>query len=214
MKVGIIIPDRNDRPEFLANCLRMIQGQSLTPTEIELVNDPAITNERDITWRYRIGYDRLRNKGLDVIAFIENDDWYSSDYLDVMTTEWVKNGKPPIFGTNYTIYYNIQQKAYCTMYHDTRSSAMSSLIVPNLDIKWCPDHEPYTDMHLWLNIKGGITFKPEKHICIGIKHGVGKCGGGYHTNKLDRYKDKDFDLKFLSSIVDPESLSFYKLFQK
>jgi hypothetical protein len=39
IKVGIIIPDRNDRPELLTNCMRMIEAQTLKPTVIELVND-------------------------------------------------------------------------------------------------------------------------------------------------------------------------------
>ena len=84
MKIGIIIPDKNDRPHFLKNCLRMIEAQSVKPDIIELVNQNPIDIDPngyvepglacDITFRYRTGYERLRNKGLDGIFLMENED--------------------------------------------------------------------------------------------------------------------------------------------
>ena len=61
MRTAVLIPSRNDRPDFLANCLRMMQAQTLQPYHIEIVDDKALSNEKDITLRYRIGYDKLRN---------------------------------------------------------------------------------------------------------------------------------------------------------
>lgn len=211
MKIGVIIPDRGDRPKFLENCLRMLKTQTIQPDIIELVDDIPLNDNCDITWRYRTGYDRLRNKDLDIIAFIENDDWYAPDYLETMINQWVNFGKPDVFGTNYTIYYHIKLFSYLTMNHDTRSSAMSTIIKPDLDFAWCPDHEPYTDMWLWNKLKG-IVFHPEKHICLGVKHGVGLCGGRSHVDRLERYSNvgqTDFDKTFLSATLDKESFEFY-----
>ena len=212
MRIGIIIPDRNDRPLFLKNCMRLIKSQTLQPEIIELVNYEPESESVDITQRYRRGYDNLRNKGLDVIALMENDEWYSHDYLKTMVNEWVNNGKPDIFGTNYTIYYHIKLFAYFTMHHLTRSSAMSTLIKPDLNFKWCVDDQPYTDLHLWSVLKG-VTFKPNKTICLGIKHGVGKCGGMAHVDKLHRYQNElsvnDSNKTFLRDIMDSESFEFY-----
>lgn len=212
MKIGIIIPDRNDRPLFLANCLRLIDNQTLKPTIVEIVNYPAKSDAVDITERYRYGYDKLRNMDLDVIALMENDEWYSPDYLQIMCDNWVKNDKPDIFGTNYTIYYHIKLFAMFTMHHLTRSSAMSTLIKPDLNFDWCADNEPYTDIHLWKTLKG-VCFSPYKTICLGIKHGVGKCGGFAHTDKLHRYENelstKDTDKEILRNIVDAKSFKFY-----
>ena len=218
MRIGIIIPDRNDRPLFLKNCMRLIQAQTLQPEIIELVNYEAESENVDITQRYRRGYDNLRNKGLDVIALIENDEWYSHDYLEIMVNGWVNNGKPDIFGTNYTIYYHIKLFAYFTMHHLTRSSAMSTLIKPDLNFKWCVDDQPYTDLHLWSVLKG-VTFKPNKTICLGIKHGVGLCGGVNHVDKLHRFTNKDEKFVYLHKHMiqehdDFESFNFYTQYYK
>lgn len=211
MKVGIIIPDRGDRPELLKNCLRMMDAQTLQPDIIELVDFKPTDQKKDITKRYRIGYDRLRNKGLDAIALIENDDWYHPEYLETMINEWLKNKKPVLLGTNYTIYYHILIKGYYTFNHFTRASAMNTLIKPDQDIKWCPDHEVYTDIFLWEYFKRQmpVTFKPQKHIALGIKHGEGACGGNFHTSKMHRYVNDDEDFSFLKETIDPESYKFY-----
>lgn len=211
IKVGIIIPDRNDRPELLANCLRMIDAQTLKPTIIELVNDRAINDSPDITRRYRLGYERLRNKGLDVIAFMENDDWYAPIYLQDMVSNWKINGKPQLFGTNYTMYFHIKLQRHLTMHHDDRSSAMNTLIKPDMKFPWCPDNEPYTDMYLWLGLKNKIInkylYEPKQLISIGMKHGIGKCGGRSHIDKLHRYKHDGKEL--LKKTLDPISYQFY-----
>ena len=206
MKVGIIIPDRGDRSKLLNNSLRMLCDQSLKPIIVEVVDDKPISDKPDITWRYRMGYDRLRNKGLDIIAFWENDDWYSPDYLRYMTDKWVEHGKPDLFGTNHTIYYNIKIKKYFEMLHDQRSMAMNTLIKPDMNFEWCPDYEPFTDLHLYrtLNYK---TFKPDKLYSLGIKHGIGKLGGRSHVDRLHRYKFQDNG--FLKRTLDPISYEFY-----
>lgn len=207
LKIGIIIPTR-DRPEFLKNCLRLIDNQSIKPTAIEIVNDAPLNSDIDITWRYKLGYERLKNKGLDLIAFIEDDDWYSPDYLKFMSDQWLTWGRPDIIGTNFTIYYQIKLKKHFTMFHEQRSSAMNTLIKPDLQFAWCPDNEPYTDLHLWNLATGlkGIVIEPPI-LSIGIKHGVGSCGGRSHLDRLHRYKNDDNG--FLKNIVDADSYKFY-----
>lgn len=208
MKIAVLIPDRNDRPKLLENSLRMLKAQSVQPDIIELVNDEPLSSDVDITWRYRIGYDRLRNKGVDIIFLWENDDWYHPDYIKIMLGEWIDAGKPDIFGTDFTIYYHIKLFAYIEMQHAPRASAMNTMIKPDLQFSWCADNEPYTDLHLWETIKGSV-FTPEKYISLGIKHGEGLCGGASHTSRLHRYTNFDSDKKLLRSCMDPESFSFY-----
>ncbi len=210
MKIGVIIPTRGDRPKFLANCIRQLKKQTVQPTIIEVVDYAPHSNECDITQRYRFGYDKLRQQNLDIIALMEDDDYYTPEYLETITNEWVKAGKPDLFGTTYTIYYNIKIQAWLTFHHHTRSSAMSTLIAPDLNFKWCADNEPYFDIHIWREIKDRKLFQPQKHICLGIKHGTGLCGGQFHTNRFERYENKDVDSKFLLDNMDQESISFYK----
>jgi glycosyltransferase involved in cell wall biosynthesis len=223
MRIAVLIPDRNDRPKFLANCWRMMEEQTLKPVHIEIINNEVIdvnadgyvepgSQKCDITFRYRTGYDKLRNKGFDLIAFIENDDWYSPHYLETMVAEWNKRGQPDIIGTDYTIYYQLEFRKFLEMNHKTRSSAMSTLIRPDLNFPWCKDEDPFTDMWIWNQIRNKVTFKPEKHICIGMKHGVGLCGGQYHRTRLERYKFNDPNMSFLKSVLDENSFKFYSTY--
>lgn len=210
MKIGVIIPTRGDRPLLLKNCLRQLKAQTLQPTEVAVIDYVPFTKEKDLTQRYRKGYDQLRQKNLDVIALIEDDDFYSHEYLEVMTNEWIKQGRPNLLGTTYTIYYNIRMFNWLTFLHNTRSSAMSTLIAPDLNFKWCADNEPYFDIHIWkLLYSQGKLFTPKKHICLGIKHGEGLCGGNFHTDRKDRYENPDPAKSFLRENMDAESFNFY-----
>jgi len=75
-----------------------MRAQTMPPHEVELVNfppmDPTI---KDITARYRVGYETLRGK-VDCILFIENDDWYAPDYIETMVKEWERQNRPEILG--------------------------------------------------------------------------------------------------------------------
>jgi hypothetical protein len=209
LRIGIIIPDRGDRPEFLANCKRMIQNQTISGVFVMIVDYPPINSECDITPRYRKGYEFLSKHNFDVILLMENDDYYSPKYIETMISEWEAHGKPDIFGTNYTIYYHIGICKFKKLTHYRRASAMNTLLKPNLPIQWPVDNDPYTDIHLWKQLKG-VTFEPKEIISIGIKHNVGKTGGQYHNTKMDRYEFEDSEMGFLKLSMDPESFTFYK----
>lgn len=206
VSIGIIIPTRRDRPGFFENCIRMIESQTIKYDFMSVQDYLPWSENKDITQRYRIGYDDLNDKDVDVIALMEDDDYYSPDYLETMVREWDAYGRPDIFGTNYTIYYHLKLKKYFTMHHPERASAMNTLIKPNLKIKWPPDDEPYTDMALWSQLKGQ-TFRPSKCISVGIKHNIGLTGGRNHNDRLHRYKFEDGG--FLQNTLDPESFDFY-----
>lgn len=210
MKIAVLIPDRSDRPEFLRNCIRMMGAQTLTPAKILVVDRPPLNCLPDITMRYRLGYEELSDGDYDLIAFIENDDYYAPNYLQTMADNWVANGRPDMIGTSYTVYYHIGLRKYFTMTHLTRSSAMSTLIRPGLDIKWCIDTEPYTDMHLWscLPQLSKVIITPPL-ICVGIKHGTGLCGGKMHIDKLHRYVNDDPNFVYLRAVVNHEAAEFY-----
>ena len=174
-----------------------------------VVDFESTNNECDITVRYKKGYDYFCNKGLDCILLIENDDWYSSYYLNTMLVEWRKHGKPDIFGTGYTYYYHLGTLKIKKLDHPRRASAMNTLLKPDLDIRWPEDNDPYTDLHLWKQLNG-VTFQPKQIISIGMKHNVGKTGGQYHSTQLDRYPENDSEMLFLKDNLDNESLNFYK----
>lgn len=219
VKLGIIIPTRGDRKRFLNNCLSQISRQSIYnipdfPDPLILVVDfepkPEVI---DITKRYRLGYETFKNKGLDLIAFIEDDECYSPIYLEFMIRSWIESGKTDLFGTTYTFYLHLRLMRYFTMNHVQRSSMMNTFIRPDLNFEWCPDETAYTDMHLWDNCKqlSRALITPDPPIAIGIKHGEGMCGGFAHTNGMDNYTGPrgHEDGGLLRSVCDDESFEFF-----
>lgn len=206
IKIGVIMPHRGDRPLFLSQFHRLLSKQTLQPTLIEIVDYPPISDQVDITPRYRYGYDQLRNKGLDLIAFMEVDDFYSPRYLEKMSRAWANSGKPDIFGPNYTIYYNLRLKAHFTFNHTQRCSMMCTMMKPDLDVDFGVDTNPFTDSYLWMHSKNRLTFAPDEILCLGLKHGVGKCGGRWHDEGLEKYIDKTLDLQ---KLMDEEDYKFY-----
>lgn len=224
MKIGVLIPTRNDRPGFIQNCLRMLKNQTVEPDIVNIVAHKPKSEDCDISERYRIGYNFFNDRDVDVIALIEDDDWYSPRYFERMLSEWEKFGCPDIFGTNYTIYYHLKLKRYMRWQHMERASAMNTFIKPRLkELQspswWPPDNEPYTDLHLWRHLKGHVI-DPGEILSIGIKHGVGLTGGHMHSSRLHRYEgpksfaeiNKDYPKGFLKTLLDHDSYEFYKQF--
>lgn len=224
VKIAVIIPTRGDRSLLLQNCLRMLDAQTLQTPYIYAVDYPPLSNEKDITQRYKKGYNQLSNTfgRIDLIAFIEDDDYYAPDYLETMAAEWLRAGKPDIIGNSTSIYYHLKLKKYFSLNHPSRASAMNTLIKPGLTFPWCADNYEYTDAHLWklANIKftnppilKGHLFVPNKIISFGIKHGSGLVGGRFHNDRLERYINDDADLSFLKQNCDAESFKFYSEFE-
>lgn len=219
MRVGIVIPTRGDRPEFLENCKRMLRDQrsdwaSKIYAIIVTPDMVPVSEECDITPRYRFGYDYMTGFDVDVIAFMEDDDYYSPNYLRTMVRAWDEAGRPELFGIRYSIYYHLKLKKYFRMQHDQRSAMMCTLIRPNLKFTWPIDTDPFTDQWLWMRnnngIKEKVLFSPDKLPCIGIKHGMTKTGGKNHVDFLHRYKMDDPDMQWLCDNTDPFSFEFYR----
>jgi hypothetical protein len=211
VKIAVIIPDRKDRPDFINHFHYMISKQTLQPNKVYVADWDAMTDKCDITQRYRLSYHMFDGMGFDCILFMENDDFYHETYIETMVNKWIEYGKPELFGTGYTYYYHIGIKKYMKLEHFKRASMMNTLIVPDLKINWTSDHDPYTDLCLWKQLKG-VIFVPEKIISIGIKHNVGLSGGHYHGDKLHRYVHEDSNFDFLEKHTQCKtSINFYKL---
>ncbi len=211
LRVGILIPTRGDRLILLENALRLIGRQTIKPYRVEVVGETPKSEACDITYRYRTGYQKMTD--VDVILFWEDDDWYIEDYIETMLTEWDKAGRPDLFGSRYTLYYHLKLKRYFKMSHESRASAMNTLIRANIkDIDWGKDDCAYTDTWLWMGanpLRNRSLFTPCKVIAIGMKHGIGKTGGRGHTDEFRRYVNEDEHCNFLRSVIDEESYQFY-----
>lgn len=210
MKIGVLIPTRGDRPELLKFALDQMRRQTRKPDIIQLVNDPPLNKDKDITWRYRIGCERIFQHDIDAVILIEDDDWYDPTYVERLSNEWEKAGKPAIFGIEETTYYHLGIRSFVEEKHLGRASAMSTLLTKEvLNIKWPNDNYVFTDIALWKSLPGK-TILFERLLSLGIKHGIGLTGGIGHNTQWSGYKQKDPDLNWLKKTVDPEAFEFYK----
>ena len=108
MKTCVLIPTRGDRTKFLNYAKKQLEKQTFQPDEIIIVNDTPKSSDKDITWRYKIGIQRAKEKNCNLIFFWEDDDWYANDYLEWMFNNWKARKFPVIFGVNETYYYHIK----------------------------------------------------------------------------------------------------------
>lgn len=207
--IGIVIPTKGNRPYFLGKAKSLIARQTVKPRYIRIVNDETSFTGVDIAYRYHLGFKELFKKGCDVVICWEDDDWYAEKYIETLINKWEKAGKPDIYGIGQSIYYHIVTKQYAIFDHRKRASMMATLVTRNT-LKsefdyWCP----YLDIELWKSNEGK-TFTPSKPICVGIKHGFTKVGGGGHQIKWDRYTIADSDSNKLKNMVG-QDVSFYKI---
>ena len=168
-----------------------------------VMNDPPTSNEPDLIPRIKKGIELARRDGFTTVRIVEDDDYYSKEYFQDFEEDF--------FGYSDTTYYNLRNGTYATFKHPGRSSLFTTAFkIKALDgFNWPKDNSVFLDLALWTFAK-----KTKKKIkllkenpCLGIKHGIGKCGGKGHRMTM-RYKDND--LKFLRSRVSEEAFEFYK----
>lgn len=217
MNVSVLIPTRGDRPHFLSNAVRLISDQTVQPAHIEIVDDvPADPAKKDITWRYRVGCERIlaANPHTDVILFIEDDDWYHATYVETMCKGWDHAGRPDVYGIGDTTYYHLGLRAWQHQAHPNRASAMSTLLSASgvRSMRWPDDNYVFTDIEIWKKLVGR-TFVPQNPLAIGIKgykEGALFGGMGHNPNTAVYGRNQDPDLTWLCSKIDSVSYEFYK----
>lgn len=204
MKIGVVIPTLGDRPAFLEFCLERLKKQTRKADHVALVNYQNTSGLVDISQRYKKGISYLIGKGCDLILFIEDDDYYPLTYIEETFNLWVKYGKPDIMGCKETVYYHMPTSNYLTIVQKHCSAYCTSISSKaNFDV--CEDNGNYFDVKLWSNNRGvKVEYKRKP---IGIKHGIGRCGGKGHESNF--YKSKDIGYNFLKENIDSDAFSFY-----
>lgn len=205
MRFCIIIPDRNDRPELTAFCLKQLERMTLKPDEIYHVNSPPHGPGFDLIERVQAGIAAAKVDGIDLCFIIENDDSYPANYFERFFPYFEDYH---FFGQEWSDYYNLRNLTYNRFDHPHRASLFTTgfKISALNNFEWPPADKPFLDIELWKYAR----HKKRKFIdtgAIGMKHGLGLCGGKGHRMNM---RNKDPQLKWLASKVDPESFEFYK----
>ncbi len=206
INLGVIIPTLRDRPVFLKFCLDRLKRQSYKPYKVKIIDYLNNTDKADIAKRYKEGIRYLFDKGCDLVAMMEDDDYYPLTYLHELVEKWVDHNRPNIIGCRNTVYYHLPTRKWLEV-SPNHSSAFCTAVSPRANIDVCGDYEAYYDLYLWMANKGvQVRFKK---IPIGIKHGIGRCGGRGHQSDFWRNYKADYDGSQLKKWVDNEALQLY-----
>lgn len=220
-KIVALVPTRGDRHKMLANMHRLMSLQTLPLYGMVVFDDPPVNpNEKDITYRYSNGLKRVFEQYPDceLVALIEDDDYYSATYLETMYNKWIEHGRPSTFGMGDTYYYHIGINAWHHQIHKERSSAFTTFMTREVMdwMRWPAPTYSFVDIDIWRQFPGP-TIIVNPPLAIGIK---GHCEGAHfggmgHNDKWATYaKRHDPDQVWLSQYVDSVSLEFYRSLKK
>lgn len=206
MKFCCIIPDRGDRPELTAHCFKQLRRMSVYPDKVfHIAYLPDMCGSFDLVSRVRHGVADAAEAGFDWCFIIENDDYYPANYFDRFAPYLDRHD---FIGDQLTTYYNLKNLTHKTFNHPHRSSLFTTAfrISALNNFEWPGDENPFLDIEMWKYAR----FKRRAFIntgAIGIKHGVGLCGGKGHQMNMP---NQDQSLDWLSNHVDEMSFQFYK----
>lgn len=209
MKIAAITPTRGDRPQFVEHCKYLMQNQTRVPDKHYIIDFPPINDECDIVPRIKKGIELAKADGMDIICIIEDDDFYSPEYIETVENIF-KTKDVDLVGYEKTIYYHLKVQGKKEFIHPGRSSLFcTSFLVEALKGYDFPaDSEPYLDIHLWNYAKNRLkTHLSTKLYCIGIKHGIGKSGGNGHNPDNLTYDFFPFNKISFAEVKTP---NFYK----
>lgn len=204
-KFCAIIPDRNDRPELTEFCLKQLRRMSNYPDKVYHINYTPLSEGYDLIDRIQEGVRLAYADGIDWCCIVENDDFYPANYFDRLSVNFERHD---FIGDQLTTYYNLKNLTHKTFNHPHRSSLFTTAFrisaLNNFD--WPVSENPFLDIELWKHAR----FRRRTFIntgAIGIKHGIGLCGGKGHKMHMSNH---DQNLEWLSSHVDEMSFQFYK----
>lgn len=197
-----IIPDRGDRPEFTEHCLSRLRSFKL-PFDLAIIHVDYVPfgPQFDLIKRIQTGIQRAKHWGYKKAFIVENDDWYSESYFQPFDEDFV--------GYSDTIYYHIKNKTWEQTFHPKHSSLFTTAFkISALDgFIWPKPDMVFLDIELWKHAMRKNYILKKGNPCIGIKHGIGKCGGMGHRQT---FPYKDFEMKWLAEKIDEKSLELYK----
>jgi hypothetical protein len=210
MKFCTITPTRSDRPELLNHCIWQINRFRIKPDAVYLIDYPPDGPGFDLVTRIQTGVEQAQLDGMDWAVIIEDDDAYNRNYLDNFLPFMETTGKNQVdfIGQETSIYYNLKNQTFKEWQHPHRSSLfITAFRISALNnFVWPTDQNPFLDIRLWEYAR----FRKRQFIktgAIGMKHGLGLCGGKGHVQKNPNF---DTDLKWLRASVDEKSFEFYK----
>lgn len=192
------------RESFLARCRSYVDRFTLKPeAHIVVSSDDFRKNLKDA----------LSQVKTELVAFIEDDDWYAPGYLKDMATR-LTYSRRALIGYDPTMYYHIVHKGYTILPHRNRASlfatvGISSIVVLAYDriYEKTGGKNFAVDINLWSSL-ADVAVTTVGHLAIGIKHGLTKTEGRGHYYPKN-YWAKDEDSSYLKQLIGEEDANAY-----
>lgn len=219
-KIGVVVPTRGDRSEFLEQCKKMIAYQTVQPDKVYIIDRKPTKDSNDQRERIIEGVEQAKKDGMNKIIIIEDDDYYYPNYIETCIKNWKDN---EIIGNYYYLIYHLRDKQYVEYHADMNfgtgikgAPLHSTCFTVDLWDKFIKANYLYTqrnlDEELWkyvqdLNIKRDWI---KEKVILSIKHGVGKCAGGNHAGIRKQWAKDDPNFEYLRKHVTTEIYNFYE----
>jgi len=214
VKLGVLVCDPGDRPEFVEQYKHLIRYQTRKAHTKFFVDEPKQRDCIDLVERMRKGCEYLK-KVCDLTVIVENDDFYARYYFERMATLWERHGRPDLIGFSETFYYHLVTRNFVKISHPNRASLFSTCIASAAvdRIDWPKEDEAFVDLRLWTqkSLKG-VAVPMAVIEAIGIKHGVGKLVSMGQRKDFHRYETdgvRDENLEWLK-LHTGSQFSFYR----
>ena len=203
MKIVTLTPHRGgERIKLYEHCKTMIANQTRQPDDSIFIDYSPRHDKPDLVERIKAGLKEIDNDA--VVVVIEDDDYYPSTYL-----QWVEdNFEGDIFGIPQTYYYQLPMRRYKLWTHPNRSALFTTSFRRSAIKSLPPDDLITLDLWLWEKMPNRVL-KDCPNSPLGMKHGIGKCGGIGHGINSPWEWIYDHDLEFLKQT---EYFDFYKKF--
>ena len=215
-----------DRPAAFALCERWMARETVKPHQWIIVDDgdkpitctqgqqyvrlPAMPREVSLARKLRHVLEKNLITG-DALVFIEDDDFYTADYLETVEG-WLK--KNVLVGECRALYYNVQNRWWCEYPNLEHASLCSTALRrEGFGALWNTvqkDDGPFVDMRLWfeVGIKDKMPHDPRKEgkrVCLGMKGLPGRVGYSSGHSLRDPTAHDDFDLADLRKFIGDEA---------
>ena len=228
MKLTLVTPTCN-RQEAFKLCEKYMARQtvpyhqwivlddSTIPVDCTLgqqhIHTPETKGKHSLVLKLRNLFENQEMITGDAIVIIEDDDWYSKDYLEKVIG-WFQFGDYDLAGEGRALYYNVLKRswsihgnmAHCSLCQTSFKRSLFSEI-PNILKDTCP----FVDVRLW-NIKKAKKYiyepKDFNRTLIGIK-GMYGVNGGYGNGHNRINGAQDTNLEYLKQNIGLEDTQAY-----
>lgn len=223
-----------DRPETFTLCEKWMERQSIPYSQWIVLDDGNQPAKLTLGQTHLCFGDATRGKHSlsrklkllmrqreiitgDAIAIIEDDDWYSRNYLEVAAKRLQEDSGYGMIGEGHALYYNVRNSRWHLHTNQEHASLAQTVIhrtaFDDLARVVENDDDPFIDVRLWRNAKHTRKMflpEPDRPTLVGIK-GIYEGYGIGHSRPLPNH---DMDREYFYYLLGREEGRIYDKYKK